>query len=92
MNAGQMIEYLKGFDEGEEVEVEVRFGEAGESYASTFDVTAFSHEEIESRERNPWPTISANVGFGAMAEEDLGRLIECVKGIDRRLGYHRNGV
>ena len=92
MNVGQMIEYLKDFDEGDEVEVEVRFGEAGESYASTFDVVAFSHEEIKSRERNPWPTISANVGFSTMAEADLDRLIEYVKGIGRRLSYYRDGA
>ena len=92
MNVGQMIEYLKGYDENEEIEVEVRFGEAGESYSSTFDVTPFSHEEVEGGERNPWPTIGANVGFGMMTEAELRLLIEHVKGIDRRLGYHGGGA
>ena len=92
MNVGQMIEYLKGYDENEEIEVEVHFGEAGESYSSTFDLTPFSHEEVEGGERNPWPTISANVGFGVMTETELRLLIEYVKGIDRRLGYYAGGA
>ena len=92
MNVGQMIEYLKSYDEDEEVEVEVRFGEVGESYSSTFDVVPFSHEEFEGGDRNPWPTIGANVGFGAMAEKELRLLIEYVKGIDRGLSYHGDGA
>jgi len=47
----------------------VRFGEAGESYSSTFVVTSFSHDEIEGGERNPWPAIGADIGFGAMTDE-----------------------
>ena len=46
MNVGQLIGYLKDYDEDEEVEVEVRFGEAGESRASTFDVTLLSRGEV----------------------------------------------
>ena len=92
MNVGQMIEYLKNYDEDEEVEVEVRFGEVGESYSSTFDVVPFSHEEVERGDRNPWPTISANVGFGVMTEKDLRLLIEYVKGIDIRMSYHGDGA
>ncbi len=49
MNVGQIIDYLKGYDDDAGAEVEVRFGEAGESYASSFDVTSFSHEEIEGK-------------------------------------------
>ena len=90
MNVGQMIDYLKGYDEDAEVEVEVRFSEAGESHASTFVVTSFSHDEIEGGERNPWPTIGADIGFGAMTDEGLRLLIECVKGIDQRLSYYRD--
>ena len=90
MNVGQMIDYLKEYDEDAEVEVEVRFGEAGESYSSTFVVTSFSHEEIERKERNPWPTISADISLGMMAEEELRLLIEHVKGIDQRLSYYRD--
>ena len=40
MNVGQLIDYLENYDEGDEVEIEVCFSEAGESYASTFDVAA----------------------------------------------------
>jgi len=69
MNVGQIIDYLKGYDDDAEVEVEVRFGEAGESYSSTFVVTSFSHDEIEGGERNPWPAIGADIGFGAMTDE-----------------------
>ena len=90
MNVRQMIDYLRDYDEDAEVEVEVRFGEAGESYASSFDVTSFSHEEIEGKERNPWPTISANLGLGMMTEKELRLLIEHVKGIERRLSYYRD--
>ena len=90
MNVRQMIDYLRDYDEDAEVEVEVRFGEAGKSYASTFDVTSFSHEEIEGKERNPWPTISANLGLGMMTEKELRLLIEHVKGIEQRLSYYRD--
>lgn len=92
MNVGQIIDYLKDYDEDAEVEIEVRFGEAGESYASSFVVTSFSHEEVEGGERNPWPTISADVSFGAMSDEELRLLIDCVKGIDQRLSYYRDGA
>ena len=88
MNVGQMIEYLKNYDEDEEVEVEVRFGEVGESYSSTFDVVPFSHEEVEGGDRNPWPAISANVGFGVMTEAELRLLVEYVRGIGRKLERH----
>ena len=90
MNVGQIIDYLKGYDDDAEVEVEVRFGEAGESYASSFDVTSFSHEEIEGKERNPWPTISANLSLGVMTEKELRLLIEHVKDIDQGLSYYRD--
>ena len=92
MNVGQMIEYLGGYDEDEEVEVEVHFGEAGKLYASSFDVTSFSHEEIEGGTRNPWPTIGVNVGFGTMTEAELNLLIEHVKGIEQRLRYYGDGA
>ena len=85
-----MIDYLKDYDEDAEVEVEVRFDEAGESYASSFDVTSFAHEEIEGKERNPWPTISADISLGMMTEKELRLLIEHVKGIDQRLSYYRD--
>ena len=92
MNVGQMIDYLKGYDEDAEVEVEVRFGEVGESYASTFDVVPFSHEETEGSERNPWPTISADIGLGTMSEKELCLLIDHIKGIDQRLSYYKGGA
>ena len=91
MNVGQKIDYLKDYDENAEVEVEVHFGEAGESYSSTFVVTTFSHEETAGGERNPWPTISTDVSFGTMSDKELRLLIDCVKGIDQRLGYYREG-
>ena len=91
MNVGQMIDYLKDYDENAEVEVEVHFGEAEESYSSAFVVTPFSHEETAGGERNPWPTISADVSFGTMSDKELRLLIDCVKGIDQRLGYYREG-
>ena len=90
MNVGQMIDYLKDYDENAEVEVEVHFGEAGESYASTFVVTSFSHEEAERGERKPWPTIGADVSLGSMTDKELRLLIDCVKGIDQRLSYYRD--
>lgn len=88
MNVGQMIEYLKGYDADDEIEVEVCFTEAGESYAYTFDVSAGPHEESEE---DRMPTISAGIGFGTMPDADLDLLIDCVKGIDERLSYYRNG-
>lgn len=89
---GQLIGYPEDYDEDEEVEVEVRFGEAGESRASTFDVTLLSRGEVGGGDESPWPTIGANVGLGTMTEAGLDLLIEHVKGIDRRLGYHRSGA
>ena len=89
---GQLIGYPEDYDEDEEVEVEVRFGEAGESRASTFDVTLLSRGEVGGGDESPWPTIGANVGLGTTAEAGLDLLIEHVKGIDRRLGYHRGGA
>ena len=92
MNVGQLIGYLKEYDEGEEVEVEVCFGEVAEAWASTFDVVPYSHEEEAQGKPNPWPTIGVNVSFGVMAEDELDRLIEHVKGIDQRLRYYRDGA
>lgn len=69
MNVGQMISFLEQYDESAEIEVEMRFEEAGEAYASTFSVTVGSRDELEYGERNDWPTISASVGFGMMTEE-----------------------
>lgn len=89
MNVGQMIDYLGNFDADDEIEVEVRFAEAGESYASTFDVSAGPHEVSGA---NRMPVISAGIGFGTMPESDLDLLIDCVKGIDERLGYYRDGA
>ena len=83
-----MIGYLKDYDEDEEVEVEVRFGEAGESRASTFDAALPSRGEVGGGDESPWPTIGANVGLGTMTEAGLDLLIEHVKGIDRRLDHH----
>ena len=85
-----MIGYLKDYDE--EVEVEVRLGEAGESRASTFDAALPSRGEVGGGDESPWPTIGANVGLGTTAGAGLDLLIEHVKGIDRRLGYHRGGA
>ena len=48
--------------------------------------------EIGGGDESPWPTIGANVGLGTMTEAGLDLLIEHVKGIDRRLGYHRGGA
>ena len=45
MVIGQTNDFLKGYDEDAEVKVEARFGEARESYVSSFDVTFFSPEE-----------------------------------------------
>ena len=92
MNVGQLIGYLKDYDEDEEVEVEVRFGEAGESRASTFDVTLPSRGEVGGGDESPWPTIGANVGLGTTAGAGLDPLAGHARGIDRRLGYHRGGA
>ena len=88
MNVGDLIDFLEMYDRSAEVEVEVHFDEAGEAYASTFDVTTFSHAEVESGVRDDWPTITAAVGLGTMAEGELRLVIERVKGIDRRLSYY----
>ena len=92
MNVGQLIGYLKDYDEDEEVEVEVRFGEAGESRASTFDVTLLSRGEVGGGDESPWPTIGANVGLGTMTEAGLDPLAGHARGIDRRLGCHGGGA
>ena len=90
MNVGQLTGYLKDYDE--EVEVEVRFGEVGESRASTFDVTLLSRGEVGGGDESPWPTIGANVGLGTTAEAGLDPLAGHARGIDRRLDYHRGGA
>ena len=92
MNVGQLIDYLKGYDEADEIEVEVCFPEAGESYASTFDVLVGPHDESRIEDGYRHPTIAASVGFGTMTESELDSLIDCVKGIDRRLSYYRGGA
>jgi hypothetical protein len=89
MNVGQLIRFLEQYDESAGVEVEMHLTEAGEAHASTFDVTVGSRDELESGERNDWPTISASVGFGTMAEKELMMVIDCVESIDRRLKYYK---
>ncbi len=89
MTAGDLIRFLEEYDEREEVEIQVHFDEVGGSYASTSCVTAFSDSEVESGRRNCWPTITAHVGFGTMADEELRSLIDYVKGIERRREYNR---
>ena len=84
MNVGQLTGYLKDYDE----EVEVHFGEAGESRTSTLDVTPLSRGEVGGSDESPWPTIGASVGLGTTAEAGLNPLIKYVKGIDRRLDHH----
>ena len=91
-DVGQLIGYPEDYDEDEEAGVEVRFGEAGESRASTFDAALPSRGEVGGGDESPWPTIGANVGLGTTAGAGLDLLIEHVKGIDRRLGYHRGGA
>ena len=92
MTAGDLIRFLEEYDEREEVEIQVHFDEVGGSYAPTSCVTTFSDSEIESGRRNCWPTITAHVGFGTMADEELRSLIDYVKGIERRRGYNRKCV
>lgn len=89
MNVGQMMDYLGGFDRDDEIEVEVCFAEAGESRASTFDVSAGAHELPEEGQG---PVISAGICFGTIPDADLDLLIDCIKGIDERLGYYRDGA
>ena len=84
MNVGQLIGYLKDYDEDEEVEVEVHFGEAGESRASTFDAALPSRGEVGGGDESPWPTIGANVGLGTTAGAGLDLLVEHARGIE----YH----
>ena len=91
-DVGQLIGYPEDYDEDEGVEVEVRFGEAGESRASTFDAALLSRGEVGGGDESPWPTIGANVGLGTMTEAGLDLLAEHARGIDRRLGYHRGGA
>lgn len=89
MNVRQMMDYLGNYDPDDEVEVEVHFAEAGESYASTFDVSAGPHELPDEGQG---PVISAGIGFGTMPDADLDLLIDCVKDVDERLGYYRDGA
>jgi hypothetical protein len=89
MNVRQMVDYLGNYDQDDEIEVEVRFAEARESYASTFDVSAGPHKLSDEGQG---PVISAGIGFGTMPDADLDLLIDCVKGIDERLGYYRDGA
>ena len=89
-DVGQLIGYPEDYDEDEEVGV--RFGEAGESRASTFDAALLSRGEVGGGDEGPWPTIGANVGLGTTAGAGLDPLAEHVRGIDRRLGYHRGGA
>ena len=49
-------------------------------------------EEVGGGDESPWPTIGANVGLGTTAGAGLDPLAEHVRGIDRRLGYHRGGA
>ena len=86
MNVRELIDFLEGYDE--DAEVEAYFLEAGEAYASTFDVTTLSHAEEGPGVRNDWPTITASIGFGTMTEDELRLVIDHVKGIDRRLRYY----
>lgn len=86
MTAGNFTRFLDGYDE--DAEVEMYFSEAGEAYASTFDVPTFSHYEMGSGVRNDWPTITAAIGRGTMTEHELRLVIDHVKGIDRRLVHN----
>ena len=90
MNVGQLTGYPEDYDE--EVEVEVRFGEAGESRASTFDAALLSRGEVGGGDETPWPTIGANVGPETTVEAGRDPLAGHAKGTDRRLGYHRGGA
>ena len=85
-----MTGYPEDYDEDEEVEV--RFGEAGESRAPALDAALLSRGEVGGGDESPWPTIGANVGLGTTAGAGLDLLIEHARGIDRRLGYHRGGA
>ena len=89
-DVGQLTGYPEDYDEDEEVEV--RFGEAGESRASTFDAALPSRGEVGGGDESPWPTIGANVGLGTTAGAGLDPLAEHARGIDRRLGHHRGGA
>lgn len=89
MNVRQMMDYLGNYDPDDEIEVEACFAEAGESYASTFDVSIGPHKLPD---KGQGPVISAGIGFGAMPDADLNLLIDCIKGIDERLGYYREGA
>ena len=85
-----MTGYPEDYDEDEEVEV--RLGEAGESCASTLDVTLLSRGEVGGGDESPWPTIGANVGLGTTAGVGFDPLAGHARGIDRRLGHHGGGA
>ena len=87
---GQLTGYPEDYDEDEEVEV--RFGEAGESRASTLDAALPSRGEAGGGDESPWPTIGANVGPGTTAEAGFDPLAGHARGIDRRLGHHGGGA
>ena len=91
-DVGQLTGYPEDYDEDEEAGAGVRFGEAGESRASTFDVTLLSRGEVGGGDESPWPTIGASVGLGTTAGAELDPLAGHARGIDRRLGHHGGGA
>lgn len=63
MRVRKLTGHIEGYDDFEEVQVEVCLMKCCEIRSQTFDVTTFSREELESGSANPHPTITAGIGF-----------------------------
>lgn len=89
MTAGEMIRFLEGYDEGEDVEVRLVFQELeayGGAEACSGAVSAYSREELEAGRPNGWPTLTVGVGFGTCTEAELRRLVAFFGDVGARLG------
>ena len=91
MTAGELIRFLEGYDENEDVEVHILFDEVdayGGAEAVTGVVTTGSREEMEAGRANRWPTITVAAGFGTCSEAELRHLVDYFADLARRLaGY-----
>ena len=91
MTAGELIGFLENYDEDEDVEVHIRFGEVdayGGAEAVTGVVAAGSREELEAGRANRWPTLTVSAGFGTCSETELRRLVAYFADLGRRLAGH----
>lgn len=77
MTAGELIRFLEGFDEDEDVEVHVLFDEVdayGGAEAVTGVVMEGSRDELRAGRANRWPTLTVAAGFGTCTVDELRHL------------------